>query len=129
MRQLMKGLNAVTKGNYTRKVRLLVSIFTPHEIVFVAGEFNKMVKEINKSYRELKQKNVELKKLDEFRSNLIDTVSHELRTPLTSIRGFSQTLLASWDKLDEQNKKKFVKIIEELKSSGEERASSLIAAI
>lgn len=43
----------------------------------------------------------------------LSTVSHELRTPLTSIRGFSQTLLASWDKIDEDNKKKFVKIIEE----------------
>lgn len=43
----------------------------------------------------------------------ISTVSHELRTPLTSIRGFSQTLLNSWDKLDEESKKKFVKIIEE----------------
>ena len=46
---------------------------------------------------------------DEF----IATVSHEMRTPLTSIRGFSQTLLSSWDKLDENSKKKFVKIIEE----------------
>ena len=46
---------------------------------------------------------------DEF----IATVSHEMRTPLTSIRGFSQTLLSSWDKLDEESKKKFVKIIEE----------------
>ena len=46
---------------------------------------------------------------DEF----IATVSHEMRTPLTSIRGFSQTLLSSWNKLDEENKKKFVKIIEE----------------
>ena len=42
---------------------------------------------------------------DEF----IATVSHELRTPLTSIRGFSQTLLASWDKIDDENKKKFIK--------------------
>ncbi len=43
----------------------------------------------------------------------ISTVSHELRTPLTSIRGFSQTLLNSWDKIDEDSKKKFITIIEE----------------
>ena len=46
---------------------------------------------------------------DEF----LSTVSHEMRTPLTSIRGFSQTLLNSWDKIDDENKKKFIKIIEE----------------
>ena len=45
--------------------------------------------------------------------DFISTVSHELRTPLTSIRGFSQTMLSSWDKLDDENKKKFIKIIEE----------------
>lgn len=45
--------------------------------------------------------------------DFISTVSHELRTPLTSIRGFSQTMLTSWDKLDDANKKKFIKIIEE----------------
>ena len=46
---------------------------------------------------------------DEF----ISTVSHELRTPLTSIRGFSQTLLNSWDKIKDDDKKKFIGIIEE----------------
>ncbi len=46
-------------------------------------------------------------------NEFIATVSHELRTPLTSIRGFSQTLLSSWDKLKEDDKKKFIKIIEE----------------
>lgn len=45
--------------------------------------------------------------------DFISTVSHELRTPLTSIRGFSQTMLASWDKLDDESKKRFIKIIEE----------------
>jgi signal transduction histidine kinase len=45
--------------------------------------------------------------------DFISTVSHELRTPLTSIKGFSQTMLSSWDKLDDENKKKFIKIIEQ----------------
>lgn len=56
------------------------------------------------------------KNMDDIEQNyedFISTVSHELRTPLTSIRGFSQTILASWDKLDDESKKKFIKIIEE----------------
>lgn len=56
-----------------------------------------------------KNKESSLNIQDEF----ISTVSHEMRTPLTSIRGFSQTLLNSWDKIDEESKKKFIKIIEE----------------
>ena len=51
--------------------------------------------------------------MDDIQNEFISTVSHEMRTPLTSIRGFSQTLLSSWDKLDEESKKKFIKIIEE----------------
>lgn len=50
---------------------------------------------------------------EKFQQDFISTVSHELRTPLTSIRGFSQTMLNSWDKLDDDSKKKFLKIIEE----------------
>mgnify|MGYP002868752077 CR=1 FL=1 len=45
--------------------------------------------------------------------DFISTVSHELRTPLTSIRGFAQTMLSSWDKLDDSSKKKFIEIIEQ----------------
>lgn len=45
--------------------------------------------------------------------DFISTVSHELRTPLTSIRGFAQTMLNSWDALDDDNKKKFIRIIEQ----------------
>ena len=45
--------------------------------------------------------------------DFISTVSHELRTPLTSIRGFAQTMLTSWDKLDDNSKKKFIEIIEQ----------------
>ena len=50
---------------------------------------------------------------NKLQQDFISTVSHELRTPLTSIRGFSQTMLNSWDKLDDESKKKFLKIIEE----------------
>ena len=45
--------------------------------------------------------------------DFVSTVSHELRTPLTSIRGFSDTMINSWDRLDDESKKKFLKIIKE----------------
>ena len=51
--------------------------------------------------------------MNKIQDEFISTVSHEMRTPLTSIRGFSQTLLNSWDKIDDESKKKFVGIIEE----------------
>ena len=51
--------------------------------------------------------------MDTLKDEFISTVSHELRTPLTSIRGFSQTLLNSWDRIDDESKKKFIKIIED----------------
>lgn len=50
---------------------------------------------------------------DQQQQDFISTVSHELRTPLTSIRGFAQTMLTSWDALDDENKKKFIQIIEQ----------------
>ncbi|MFA7659352.1 MAG: HAMP domain-containing sensor histidine kinase [Candidatus Gastranaerophilaceae bacterium] len=45
--------------------------------------------------------------------DFISTVSHELRTPLTSIRGFAQTMLSSWEVLNDDDKKKFIQIIEQ----------------
>ena len=51
--------------------------------------------------------------MNDIQDEFISTVSHEMRTPLTSIRGFSQTLLSSWDKIDDNSKKKFIGIIEE----------------
>ena len=111
IKQLFKGIMALSKGNYKRKIRLISKIFTPFELVFLANEFNAMVDEINLSYRQIIQKNKELKKLDELRSNLVDTVSHELRTPLTSIKGYTSRLLRQDIQIDEETKQKSLKII------------------
>lgn len=113
IRQLFKGIIAISKGNYERQIRLLTTAFTPHEIVFLAFEFNRMAGEIHKSYLQLKQNNIELKQLNEFRSNLIDTVSHELRTPLTSIQGYTSRLMRQDIVIDEETKQKSLRIIKE----------------
>lgn len=113
IRQLFKGIIAISKGNYERQIRLLTTAFTPHEIIFLAFEFNRMATEIHKSYIQLKKNNVELKQLNEFRSNLIDTVSHELRTPLTSIQGYTTRLMRQDIVIDEETKQKSLRIIKE----------------
>ena len=113
IRQLFKGIIAISKGNYGRQIRLLTTAFTPHEIIFLAFEFNRMATEIHKSYIQLKKNNVELKQLNEFRSNLIDTVSHELRTPLTSIQGYTTRLMRQDIIIDEETRQKSLRIIKE----------------
>ncbi len=111
IRQLFKAIIAISKGNYRRRIRLLSSVFTPYEIIFLAFEFNRMVKQINKSYSKLKKTNKELKELNEFRSNMIDTVSHELRTPLTSIQGYTSRLLRQDIEIDKETQQKSLKVI------------------
>ncbi|QNN52595.1 ATP-binding protein [Nocardioides mesophilus] len=44
-------------------------------------------------------------RLDRERSDLVATVAHELRSPLTGVKGFVATLLARWDRLNDDQKK------------------------
>jgi len=39
------------------------------------------------------------------RAELVSVVSHELRSPLTSVKGFTATLLAKWDRFSDEQKK------------------------
>lgn len=38
------------------------------------------------------------------RADLVSTVAHELRSPLTSVKGFTATLLAKWDRFNDEQK-------------------------
>jgi hypothetical protein len=51
--------------------------------------------------------------LERRRSDLISTASHELRAPLTSVRGFTKTLLARWDRFDDATRRKMLATINE----------------
>ena len=102
IRQLFKGITAISKGNYDKKIHLIKSLFTPYETIFIAKEFNYMANKIKVSYKDLKEKNKELQKLNEFRENLVNATSHEFRTPLTSIIGYTSRLLRHDIKVDEK---------------------------
>ena len=44
-------------------------------------------------------------RIERSRANLVSTVAHELRSPLTSVKGFTATLLAKWDRFNDDQKK------------------------
>lgn len=113
IRQLFKGITAISKGNYDKKIHLIKSAFTPSEIVFLAKEFNYMAKKINVSYKDLRRKNIKLSKLNEFRTNLVNATSHEFRTPLTSIIGYTSRLLRHDIVIDDDMKNKSLQTIKQ----------------
>ena len=113
IRQLFKGIIAISKGSYDRKIRLLKSIFTPHEIVFLEKEFNYMTQKVSQTYSEISEKNLELKRLNEYRDSLVSAISHEFRSPLTSIIGYSSRLMRQDIVIDEDMKMKSLHIIKQ----------------
>lgn len=52
------------------------------------------------------------RRLDAARSELVSTVSHELRSPLTSVKGFVKTLLAKWDRFDDDQKRQMLATVD-----------------
>ena len=42
---------------------------------------------------------------DRSRADLVSTVAHELRSPLTSVKGFTATLLAKWERFTDEQKR------------------------
>jgi signal transduction histidine kinase len=111
IKQLLKAISALEKGNYSRRIRLLKDPSTPYEVVFIANEFNQMAQKIDETYSNLQDANYKLSKLDKMKSDLIDTVSHEFRTPLTCIKGYASRLLRSHHNIDEETKIKSLKVI------------------
>jgi signal transduction histidine kinase len=43
-------------------------------------------------------------RIERARANLVSTVAHELRSPLTSVKGFTATLLAKWERFTDEQK-------------------------
>ena len=50
-------------------------------------------------------------RLERSRANLVSTVAHELRSPLTSVKGFTATLLAKWERFGDEQKKVMLETI------------------
>lgn len=68
--------------------------------------------ELEAHLAEAQSVNERLKELDRLKDDFVSTASHELRTPLTVILGFTQTMNAHWDRLDEPQRREMGERIE-----------------
>ena len=77
--------------------------FTSSVLLSILGECSLALDNLRNA-RE-KEEAAVLAKNEQLRANLLRSISHDLRTPLTSISGNADTLLHSYDVLDEQTRK------------------------
>jgi PAS domain S-box-containing protein len=63
--------------------------------------------------RKLELANEELRAAGELKNDFLAMASHELRTPLTSISGFAKTLRARWESIADDEKRRYVAIVDE----------------
>jgi len=66
-----------------------------------------------------------LAEADRMKSEFLATVSHELRTPLTAAKGFVDTVLLHWDRLDEDRRRALL----ERASSNADELSRLVSQL
>jgi len=64
-------------------------------------------------------------RIERNRADLVSTVAHELRSPLTSVKGFTATLLAKWDRFTDEQKKLFLNTV----NADADRVTRLLAEL
>jgi signal transduction histidine kinase len=62
---------------------------------------------------------------DRSRADLVSTVAHELRSPLTSVKGFTATLLAKWERFNDDQKKVMLETV----NADADRVTRLLAEL
>ncbi|HWE63880.1 MAG TPA: HAMP domain-containing sensor histidine kinase, partial [Chloroflexota bacterium] len=82
-------------GRYTQQDADALTQFAQHVVFAVRNA---------RIYAREREAKLRLEDLDQLRADFVSTVSHELRTPLTGIKGFTETLLTYWDRLDDARK-------------------------
>lgn len=75
-RQLIKAIKAMAEGNYARKIRLITNTITPYEIVYLAGEFNRMGRKMSEAWRNSQTLNLELLRKNEEEAFLNRVTKH-----------------------------------------------------
>jgi len=100
-------LTAVTGTYFIKSIVLPVGFINETALRIAEGDMTARVKdtgkndEIAKLCRTINQMAEELSQTERLKNEFISSVSHELRTPLTAIRGWTETMLAAPEQMDE----------------------------
>jgi signal transduction histidine kinase len=98
---LSRGVDRFGEGDLGVRIPLGRSA---DEIGRLSRNFNTMADRLEAMIERLRQS-------DGFKRQLIANISHDLRTPLASVRGYAETLVASGDRIDREERRRFLEII------------------
>ena len=82
---------------------MMMDVYEQNLILSILGECALALEK--EGYNRKREEALAQAKNEQLRANLLRSISHDLRTPLTSISGNADTLLHSYDVLDEQTRK------------------------
>ncbi len=88
------------RGNFAQRI----AIKSNDEIGQLAGSFNRLADTIVANMEELKR-------TDDLRRELVANVSHDLRSPLASMQGYLETVLIKDEKLQAEERRRYLQII------------------
>ncbi len=100
-------LTAVTGTYFIKSIVLPVGFINETALRITQGDMTARVKdtgktdEIAKLCHTINQMAEELSQTERLKNEFISSISHELRTPLTAIRGWTETMLAAPEQMDE----------------------------
>ncbi len=100
VRHIIAGVQALQKGDYSHRVKLMGN----NELTQLAGAVNYL----SESEQQLRDKE---KRLSEEREELVRTLSHDIRTPLTSLMSYTE-LLAKKQPLDETEQREYLALVD-----------------
>lgn len=88
---------------------LIASVMHRRQVAEIAEA---VYQRLQRSNEDLEHLNRELIRANQTKDEFLSVASHELRSPLVSIKGFTETLIRRWENLTEDEKRRYVEVVD-----------------